>query len=114
MVTRDADTDNGSSSGDDEQLAMVREIRHLASKLEVKPMSQGLLNDPTPSLLSREFGGDFKFTKTGNPIPASNAESKRASDNLMKAVKSLADPHRANVVRKSLVEKLGSVPKIGW
>lgn len=114
LVQRDGSTGDSDGSGDDEQLAALREIRHLASKLEVRPMSQGLLNEPTPSLLSREFGGDFKFTKTGNPIPASAAESKRANDNLVRAVRSLADPHRVNAVRKSLVEKLGSVPRVGW
>jgi hypothetical protein len=77
------------------------------------PMKSAL-RTPTPSLLDREFGGDFKYNKSGKPVPASTAESKAANDKIVKAAKALSDPHRYAEVRKQLIAKKGMMPRVGW
>lgn len=89
-------------------------VRAAMRNSEVKPLSVAGFNDKGPGLLSREFGGDFKFSKTGKPLPASRGESKNAHNNLEKAIKSLADPHRREEVKKNIVSRLGGVPRVTW
>ena len=109
-AANEGDDSEDSEMGDEE--ASVRKA--LARRAEVRPMSSSIFATPTPHLLDREFGGDFKFTKTGSPVPASAQESRNATDNIIKAVRSLADPHRVATVRKNMVARLGSIPRVGW
>jgi hypothetical protein len=82
-------------------------------RVEMYPMKSALAT-PTPNLLSREFGGDFKYNKTGNPVPASPNEARMANEKIVKAFKALSDPHRFAEVKKNIIAKHGYVPKIGW
>ena len=71
------------------------------------------LRTPTPNLLDREFGGDFKYNKAGKPVPASYNETKMANDKIVKAAKSLSNPHRYAEVRKQMQAR-GGIPRVGW
>lgn len=105
---------NSDDLGGDSEEATFRRVLSSARKSEVTPMNQSLFRQKAPGLLDREFGGDFKFTKTGKPIPSSARESRTAQETLVKAVKSLSDPHRASTVRNNMIARLGSIPRIGW
>ena len=104
----------GQATGEDgtsEEAAMSLDA--FRRRIDSYPMKSAL-RTPTPSILDREFGGDFKYNKAGKPVPASASESKMANDRILKAVKALSDPHRFAEVKKQLVAKHGKVPKVGW
>ena len=108
----------GGADGDDSgsvESSFARGDRSLEAfrrHVEMYPMKSAL-RTPAPSLLDREFGGDFKYTKTGKPIPASAWETKLANDKIVKAAKSLSDPHRYAEVRKQMQAR-GGIPRVGW
>lgn len=81
--------------------------------IDTYPMKSAL-RTPTPSLLDREFGGDFKYNKAGHPVPASASETKMANDKIVKAAKALSDPNYYAKVRKQLMASRGGMPRVGW
>lgn len=104
--------DSGEDSGEDVESSMTLDAfrRHVDSY----PMKSAL-RTPTPSLLDREFGGDFKYNKSGKPIPASASESRAANDKIIKAAQALKDPHRFAEVRKQVIARNGGgMPRVGW
>ena len=105
------DGSDSEGGGDTEEASMSLDA--FRRRIDSYPMKSAL-RTPTPSLLDREFGGDFKYNKAGKPVPASYSESKMANDRIVKAVRSLSDPHRFAEVKKQLIAKHGQVPKVGW
>ena len=102
--------DNDKEMPDTEEARVLR----MMQRAEVKPSGVNAFHERGPGLLGRQFYGDFKYTKTGKPIPSSWNETQKANDNIVKAVKALADPHRVNTVKKQLIARMGSIPRIGW
>ena len=104
--------DGGGDGGGDVESSMT--LDQFRRHVDSYPMKSAL-RTPTPNLLDREFGGDFKYNKAGRPVPASASESKAANDRIIKAAQALSDPHRFAEVRKQVIARNGGgMPKVGW
>jgi hypothetical protein len=68
-------------------------------------------------LLSREFGNEgemYAYSKTGKKkwVVNQSAASKRANEMIAKAHVALQDPHTREQVRRRILERVGSIPKL--
>lgn len=99
--------EGGSEGGDYEESSM----RDLMQSAELRPGNKPQFSR-RKSLLDREFGGDYKFSKTGKMLPVSYQETQNGNDRIVKAMKALQDPHHLSSVKKQIISKLGGMPKL--
>ncbi len=91
----------------------LKGLQELVKNAEVRS-AQSPVFARRKNLLSREFSGDFKLSKTGKMVPASANESRMANEKIIKAAKGLQNPHELARVKQQVIAKLGKVPRIGW